>query len=293
MSKNIFNFRNWIEESFRYYATFNMIEDIFQNSSEEFIKKDVFENLKLSKFKEKENHYLMNIENYHFKRKKSYRDYESFNFLDIDTKMQIKDYNNFNFHKTTTYSESSPDSRIVSTKKYKKDKNIGRDETKNIKKEKIIERPKYDLKLTFDLEANDINLINEFVDPDPKYIQNSEYLQIDYFLNMEINQENYYKIFDPIVEEDRALIEHYCKNDSNEFVLDYQAKLNNNNPKKGDSKLKELNDVDYLVYVVDEKQFYKKMTGTEKTFNSNRLYDSPKIKVKVKKVPIKFYDNHI
>lgn len=266
-------------------------------SEEDLVSKETYEEMNLIKYKGKENHYLFNVESLNNnKKRKNYKDYEPFSFLDIDPKLQIKSYQGFNYlicNKTTQSPQNFYLDAKFSKKGSKKDKQLSREETKNVKKEKMVEKPKYDLKFTFELEANDINLINEFVDPDPKYLQNSEYLQTDYFLNMEISQENYNKIFDPLMEEDKKLIEHYCNNDSNDFLLDYQSRLNNTSPKKHDMKLRELNDLDYLVYVVDEKQFYKKMIVTEKSFNTVKQDDSPKVRVKVKKLPIKIFDDHL
>ena len=124
---------------------------------------------------------------------------------------------------------------------------------------KIVERPKYETKFTsFEMDANDINLINEFMDPDPKYLVNSEYLQTDDFINMDISKENYGKIFDDNFGDSKQIFEDYCKNSSTEFKEEMILRFNNASPKKNEKKLTEMKDVDYLVYVVDEKQFYKK-----------------------------------
>ena len=45
---------------------------------------------------------------------------------------------------------------------------------------KACEKPKYDLKFTsFEIDAEELNVINEFSDPDPKYLQKSEYEKLD------------------------------------------------------------------------------------------------------------------
>lgn len=130
---------------------------------------------------------------------------------------------------------------------------------------KQIEKPKYDVKITsFEMDANEINLTNEFVDPDPKYLQNSEYHQLDYFLTMDINSENYSKFFDPSfnpIEENKLFIDQKLEGSviSNEFVEDFLQRINNTSSKRKEHKLRELKNADYLIYDVNEKQFYKKL----------------------------------
>jgi hypothetical protein len=130
---------------------------------------------------------------------------------------------------------------------------------------KVIEKPKYDIKITsFEMDANEINLTNEFVDPDPKYLQNSEYHQLDYFLTMDINSDNYNKFFDPnftTIDENKLFIDPKNENSviSNEFVDDFLQRINNTSSKKKEHKLRELKNADYLIYDVNEKQFYKKL----------------------------------
>ena len=159
------------------------------------------------------------------------------------------------------------------------------------------------MKITsFELDANEINIANEFVDADPKYLHNSEYRQLDYFVNVDINIENYSKIFDVTKFDD---LHGDLPNCNNELVDEFLQKFSNSSPKKKEHKLKELKNEDYLIYDVDEKQFYKKLRrDKEETFeiknetrnlNSSKLTsdESPKIKVKVKKLPINIFDDHI
>ena len=48
---------------------------------------------------------------------------------------------------------------------------------------------------TFEID-NETNIIQDFLDPDPKRLLDSEYLTIDKFITMEIKSENYKEIFD-------------------------------------------------------------------------------------------------
>jgi hypothetical protein len=183
--------------------------------------------------------------------------------------------------------------------------------------EKFVDKPKYDIKITsFEMDANEINLTNEFVDPDPKYLQNSEFHHLDAFINMKIDLENYNNIFDT----DFVKLENNFYKDptydsvSNEFVEDILQKANNRSHKNKENKMRELSNVDYLIFNVDEKQFYKKITNesngnnmnnynqisnpkllqqTDNSGNEKQREASPKIHVKVKKLPIKIFDDHI
>lgn len=151
---------------------------------------------------------------------------------------------------------------------------------------KQIEKPKYDVKITsFEMDANEINLTNEFVDPDPKYLQNSEYHQLDYFLTMDINSENYSKFFDPsfnAIEENKLFIDKKLDGNviSNEFVEDFLQRISNTSSKRKEHKLRELKNADYLIYDVNEKQFYKKLkinaddpvNGSKKIYYNNLLF---------------------
>lgn len=262
----------------------------------------------ITPFKNKMNHFLINLQKYKRKKQKNFKDFNSFYSLDIDPKTQVKNFMSFSYHMSYSSSRkvtgeedySNAQSPVVGytpikiPKKYnKKDKLAASktDENKNYSKKKCAEKPKYDLKNTFEMDANDINLINEFVDPDPKYLLNSEYLQLDYFLNMEVNQDNYYKIFDFCLNDDREIYQSYYNNNSNEFVNDYVNRFNNSSPKKSEQKLRLMDD--YLIFDVDESQFYKKMSANpEKSFQV-KGEDSTKVRVKVKKLPIKFLDDHI
>jgi hypothetical protein len=181
------------------------------------------------------------------------------------------------------------------------------------------EKPKYELKFcSFDMDANEQNLINDFVEPVLQYHQNSEYLQTDDFLNIDINHKNYYQIFDNIFDdgtslEDQEKNSHFSKN---EFVEDFLFRFNNSANKKNDNKFKDIIDDDHLIYMVNEKHFYRKLKNTNinttdvpnynnsfvnttvQNSKSNVISsairdDSPKARVKVKYLPIKIIENHI
>ena len=118
----------------------------------------------------------------------------------------------------------------------------------------ICEKPKYDLKFTsFEIDADELNAINEFSDPDPKYLQKSEYEKLDYFVNMVINRENTNNIFDPELNtnEDKQIIMEHCDRNkiSNEYVEDCLMRFNNSQQKK-EGKLTKLKDSDILIYDV-------------------------------------------
>ena len=158
---------------------------------------------------------------------------------------------------------------------------------------------------------------------------------------MEINNENYNKIFDSSFNSKNIQDQPDAILNTNEFVEDFLIKFNNEGHKKKDRLLRELKNSDYLIYDVEEKQFYKKIpnnledssnssnniagnfntglagfwnvtkfnnlnvmkTVDNSNFNFNKNNqkniflskgeESPKIKVKVKKVPIKIFDDHI
>lgn len=289
--------------------SFNSFNDIF--------KIDIVNMVYITKYKTYNNHYLINLENYKRKRNKNKNEFESFYNLDIDHKTQIKNFSGFTYNPNEPIAmqpiinenhnipinnnpPSLDDFEIKKNKFYKrkiysiKDKtgdknNLNTDKNINYSN-KTIEKPKCDLKYTFELDENDINLINEFVDPDPKYLQNSEYLQQDYFVNMEINSENYNKIFDTNNLDEKQLFEEYYNNTSKEFTDDILTRFNNNNNrKKNEKKRNELNDNDYLIYVVEESQFYKRLSAT----SEKNLSDTPKRKIKVKQLPLKIFDDHI
>ena len=121
-----------------------------------------------------------------------------------------------------------------------------------------VSEPKYNLKFTFDFDENDLNLIREYIEPDIKF-RGSEFEEKDDFLKMEINKENFYKIFNQDLTEDLALAKAYYENNSSEFKEDLQVMLLNNNPKKVQKKQKNNKDKDYLIFDVSKNVFYKKI----------------------------------
>jgi hypothetical protein len=173
-------------------------------------------------------------------------------------------------------------------------------------------KPKYQLKFTsFEIDADDLNAINEFADIDPKYLTKSEYEKLDYFVNMEINQDNVKNIFDAEFnsEEDYQIIKEHCDNQkiSNEYVEDCLMMFNNSKKKK-EGKLSKLKESDILVFDVAEKQFYKKIKTSEDVkltkvskenvngvIQNNINYDQDEslVKVNVTIFPVNIYEDHV
>lgn len=154
---------------------------------------------------------------------------------------------------------------------------------------------------------------------------------------MEINKENFFKIFNQDLTEDPALAKAYYENNCSEFKDDLQVMLSNTNPKKVQKKQKNNKDKDYLIFDVSKNVFYKKIqvmnsnaasqsminesfnhlnfvngkssdisgivvaAGTfnnqfSKTSNNsvgNLFFDSPKIVVKVNRIPLNLIDDYI
>jgi len=188
-----------------------------------------------------------------------------------------------------------------------------------------VSEPKYNLKFTFDFDENDLNLIREYIEPDIKF-RGSEFEEKDDFLKMEINKENFYKIFNQDLTEDLALAKAYYENNSSEFKEDLQVMLLNNNPKKVQKKQKNNKDKDYLIFDVSKNVFYKKIqvaknnssqimfnessnninnvSNFAENFNnqmslsssntvSGLFFDSPKMVVKVNKIPLNLIEDYI
>jgi hypothetical protein len=286
----------------------------FMNKNIE-LRQEVLDVVKISDYNNLPNHYLFDLSKYKKKKHKNLADFESFFFLDLDHKTHIKNlhsfsYNNVNINQNSqNYHSNNITANAMSNTKNEDGEEFSSNKfiRKNLRKERSVkdifndkytgawirntsEKPKWDLKFTFEMDANDTNLINEFVDPDPKYLQNSEYFTIDYFLNMEINQENYNKIFDINLNDNMNLFEEYFNNSSNEFKDDFLQRFNNTIPKKKEQKKKELNDMEYLIFDTKENQFYKKLKVSSEKYTRDE--DSPKVRVKVKKIPMKILDDH-
>jgi len=155
--------------------------------------------------------------------------------------------------------------------------------------ENKVSEPKYNIKFTFDLDENDFNLIREYIEPDIKF-RGIEFEEKEEFLKYENN---------------------CC-----EFKDDIQTMLSNNNPKKVHKKQKNNKNNDFLIFDVNKNVFYKKIQN----FNNNNtsiclmndinnnsdnknnkgsnmkirnFLDSPKMIVKVLKLPINFIDDYI
>jgi hypothetical protein len=153
---------------------------------------------------------------------------------------------------------------------------------------------------------------------------------------MEINKENFFKIFNQDLTEDPALAKAYYENNCSEFKDDLQVMLSNTNPKKVQKKQKNNKDKDYLIFDVNKNVFYKKIqvmnsniasksvhnesfnhlnfvngknndingiaaAGTfnhqfSKTSNNsvgNLFFDSPKMVVKVNRIPLNLIEDYI
>ena len=99
-----------MEEAMNSYAKYCLINDIIDSENLNFeLKKDIYDSFELTKFQDKENHYLINIQNNNIKRRRSFKEVESFNLLDIDQKLQIKNFSGFNYNKLNTTTVLSPD----------------------------------------------------------------------------------------------------------------------------------------------------------------------------------------
>jgi hypothetical protein len=188
-----------------------------------------------------------------------------------------------------------------------------------------VSEPKYNLKFTFDFDENDLNLIREYIEPDIKF-RGSEFEEKDDFLKMEINKENFSKIFNQDLTEDLTLAKAYYDNNSSEFKEDLQVMLLNNNPKKVQKKQKNNKDKDYLIFDVSKNVFYKKiqvmnnnssqiminessnninnvsnfggnfnnqMSKSSSNTVSGLFFDSPKMVVKVNKIPLNLIEDYI
>ena len=155
-----------------------------------------------------------------------------------------------------------------------------------------INEPKYNLKFTFDLDENDINLIHDFVEPEIKF-RNSDFYEKDDFLKMEINKENYDKLFIKEISDNENFIKEYYENNCKDFKEDFQVMLSNINPKKINKKPKEnFNDKDYLIYDVNKNIFYKKIFS-DITYKKTKIVESPKIALKIKRLPINLIDEYV
>lgn len=178
------------------------------------------------------------------------------------------------------------------------------------------------MKFTFDFDENDINLIREYIEPDIKF-RGSEFEEKEEFLKLDITKDNYFKMFNQdLIEDDPALIKDYYENNCSEFKDDLQTMLSNNNPKKVHKKQKNNKDKDYLIYDVNKNVFYKKIqnlntnnlnntiepnTNLDNNHNksmnnqskintnlgSDKFFDSPKMIVKIHKLPINLIDDYI
>jgi hypothetical protein len=308
---------DWNSSANGYYKNFYLIDDIVDNLiPEEFVKRDILDSIKLTRIKQ--NHFLVNIERFKKKKTKNFKDFVPFCLLDIDHKTQIKNF--FTYSYDTKYDENtnaknfdtilSPENFLnpgthtkentlrsmkSKTKFLKKEKSLTKFEGEGYNNDKtVVEKPKFDAKFTFEFDENEINLINEFVDPDPKYLQNSEYTQTDYFANIPLNNEtSFSNVFDnENFSEDLKFYEKYHKNEFNDFVEDFNNRFNNNIPKKNEKKYFVQHEKDYLIYVVSEGQFYKNIVQEASFKNGAVLTDSPKVKVKVKRIPMRIIENH-
>jgi len=181
--------------------------------------------------------------------------------------------------------------------------------------ENKVSEPKYNIKFTFDLDENDFNLIREYIEPDIKF-RGIEFEEKEEFLKIDINKDNYFKVFNQDLIDDPVLIKDYYENNCCEFKDDIQTMLSNNNPKKVHKKQKNNKNNDFLIFDVNKNVFYKKIQN----FNNNNtsiclmndinnnsdnknnkgsnmkirnFLDSPKMIVKVLKLPINFIDDYI
>jgi hypothetical protein len=129
---------------------------------------------------------------------------------------------------------------------------------------------------------------------------------------MEMNKENYNKIFDNDFLNENYNINQdnfFDKNiESNEFKEDIKNMLSNSNARRIQIKQKKNNDKDYLIYDVEKNLFYRKMNiinlkdvnnmnkigdyNKHNNFDSN-LIDSPKTIVRIQKLPIKIKEDYI
>lgn len=175
-----------------------------------------------------------------------------------------------------------------------------------------------------------MNLIREYVEPDIKF-RGSEYEEKDEFLKMEINKENFLKLFNQDFTEEPALAKAYYENNCSEFKDDLKIMLSNTNPKKVQKKQKNNKDKDYLIFDVSKNVFYKKIqvmnnnasqtmindsynnnlnsihnvsvTGSGNFNNNfsktstnsvgNLFFDSPKMVVKVNRIPLNLIEDYI
>lgn len=147
-------------------------------------------------------------------------------------------------------------------------------------------------------------------------IKSSEYLEKDEFLKMEMNKENYNKIFDnDFLQENYDLNqENYLKKDTDEFKEDIKNMLSNSNARRIQIKQRKNYDKDYLIYDVEKNLFYRKMNiidikEKKGSFSldkikrsrslgfiendSNNLIDSPKTIVRIQRLPIKIKEDYI
>jgi len=185
-----------------------------------------------------------------------------------------------------------------------------------LSKEPKVNEPRYNFKFTFDIDENDHNLIREFIEPEIKF-RSSEYEEKDDFIKLEINKENFFKLFNQDINDEPALIKDYYENNSSEFKDDLKTMLSNTNPKKMQKKHKNNKDKDYLVYDVNKNIFYKKFNNFDNNMNpiltenenhninnigqfnkskinaKNISNDSPKMMVKVNRLPLNFIENYI
>jgi len=120
----------------------------------------------------------------------------------------------------------------------------------------------------------------------------------------------------------------YYENNSCEFKDDLQVMLSNTNPKKVQKRQKNNKDKDYLIFDVSKNVFYKKilimnnnscqqtaainecfkhnfngstsaanfnyqLSKSSSNMNTSLFYDSPKMVVKVNKIPLNFIEDYI
>jgi hypothetical protein len=144
---------------------------------------------------------------------------------------------------------------------------------------------------TFEID-NEINIIQEFLDPDPQTLLNSEYSTIDKFLTIKIKADNYKEIFDEEKEDTKPYEEFCAVKISTEYAEDVKKIFDNKLKKKDKNNAGESMNDGMIIYNIDEKQFYRKLNKNNEMGIIPGNDNSPKTLIKVKRMPWNINDEY-
>ena len=267
-------FRGWMDKAYNRYKEFSLINDIFDQKNILLEKKDIFVENIFNQIKiflssnDAKNSFYINLLNFKksLHRKREIKKNVPYIFKE-ESKQIIK-----NFEKKDK-AENYP---IKNNKQY------------NIRLKNELNKANYLTEIkkifTFDID-NEINIIQDFLDPDPETLLNPEFTTTDKFLSMEIKPENYKDIFDE-EKEDYKIYEQFCNQKiSSEYSKDIENIFDNKMKKnEKNNTVDPMNDGGLIIYNLDENLFYKKLNkNNEISIPGNE--NSPKTQIKVKRMP--------